>query len=89
MNYKIVLILILAFLAVLFIIQNVALVEVQFLFWSIQMSRSLLMFLLVAIGVFLCLEDFPFTYHSMDFKQRYLIPLSPGRLKFARAQTAY
>lgn len=51
MNYKIVLILILVFLAVLFIIQNVALVEVQFLFWSIQMSRSLLMFLLVAIGI--------------------------------------
>lgn len=51
MNYKIVLILILVFLAVLFIIQNVALVEVQFMFWSIQMSRSILMFLLVAIGI--------------------------------------
>ena len=51
MNYKIVLILILVFLAVLFIIQNVAVVEIQFLFWSIQMSRSLLMFLLVAIGI--------------------------------------
>lgn len=51
MNYKMVIILILVFLAVLFIIQNVALVEVQFLFWSIQMSRSLLMFLLVAIGI--------------------------------------
>ena len=51
MNYKIVMILILVFLAVLFIIQNIALVEVQFLFWSIQMSQSLLMFLLVAIGI--------------------------------------
>ena len=51
MNYKIVLILIPVFLAVLFIIQNIALVEVQFLFWSIQMSQSLLMFLLVAIGI--------------------------------------
>ena len=28
-----------------------AVVEIQFLFWSIQMSRSLLMFLLLAIGV--------------------------------------
>jgi len=51
MNYKIVMILILVFLAVLFIIQNIALVEVQFLFWSIQMSQSLLMFLLIAIGI--------------------------------------
>lgn len=51
MNYKLVLILILAGLVVLFIIQNVAVVEIQFLFWSVQMSRSLLMFLLLAIGV--------------------------------------
>jgi len=51
MNYKLLLILILAGLAVLFIIQNVAVVEIQFMFWSIQMSRSLLMFLLFAIGI--------------------------------------
>jgi uncharacterized integral membrane protein len=36
---------------VLFIIQNVAVVEIQFLFWSTQMPRSLLMFLLLVIGV--------------------------------------
>jgi uncharacterized integral membrane protein len=51
MNYKLILILILAGLSVLFIIQNVAVVEIQFLFWSIQMSRSLLMFFLLAVGV--------------------------------------
>jgi len=51
MNFKLIIILILAGLAVLFIIQNVALVEIQFLFWSIKMSRSLLMFLLLAIGM--------------------------------------
>jgi len=51
MNYKLVLILTLAGLAVLFIIQNVAVVEIQFLFWSTQMPRSLLMFLLLAIGI--------------------------------------
>ena len=51
MNYKMVLILILSGLAVLFIIQNVAVVEIQFLFWATQMPRSLLMFLLLAIGV--------------------------------------
>ncbi len=51
MNFKLILILILAGLTVLFIIQNVTVVEIQFLFWSIQMSRSLLMFLLLAIGI--------------------------------------
>jgi uncharacterized integral membrane protein len=35
----------------LFIIQNIAIVEVQFLFWSIQMSRSLLILSLLVIGV--------------------------------------
>ncbi len=53
MNFKFIAILILAGLAVLFIIQNVAVVEIQFLFWSIKMSRSLLMFLLLAIGIIL------------------------------------
>jgi putative membrane protein len=51
MNHKLILILILAGLAVLFIIQNVAVVKIQFLFWSIQMSRSLLIFLLLTIGI--------------------------------------
>lgn len=51
MNHKLILMLVLAGLSVLFIIQNVAVVEIQFLFWSIQMSRSLLMFLMLAIGV--------------------------------------
>jgi uncharacterized integral membrane protein len=51
MNYKLIFILILAGLSVLFIIQNVTVVEIQFLFWSIQMSRSLFMFLLLAVGV--------------------------------------
>ena len=51
MNYKLILILILAGLILLFIIQNVAVVEIKFLFWSIQMSRLLLNFFLLAIGI--------------------------------------
>lgn len=51
MNYKMFIVLILAGLAVLFIFQNVAIVEIQFLFWAVQMSRSLLMLLLLAIGI--------------------------------------
>lgn len=51
MNAKLILVLVLTGAAVLFIIQNVAVVEIQFLFWSIQMSRSLLMFFLLAVGM--------------------------------------
>ena len=51
MNYKMILMLVLLGLVVLFIIQNVAIVEIQFLFWGTQMPRSLLMFLLLAVGV--------------------------------------
>jgi putative membrane protein len=50
-NYKLILILVLAGLSVMFIIQNVNVVEIRFLFWSIQMSRALLMFFLFAIGI--------------------------------------
>ena len=51
MNFKLITVLILAGLVVLFIIQNVAVVEIQFLFWSMQISRSLLIFLLLAVGM--------------------------------------
>lgn len=51
MNVKLVVILIMTSLVGLFIIQNVAIVEIQFLFWSIRMPRSLLMILLLAIGM--------------------------------------
>lgn len=51
MHLKLVVILVLAGLAVLFIIQNVAAVEIQFLVWSLQISRSLLMLLMLLIGM--------------------------------------
>lgn len=51
MHVKLVFVLILSAVALLFIMQNVAAVEIQFLFWSIQMSRALLMFLLLAMGI--------------------------------------
>lgn len=51
MGYKLVTVLILAGLVVLFIIQNVAVVEVRFLFWTMQISKALLIFLLFAVGV--------------------------------------
>lgn len=53
MNFKLTTILILAGLAVIFIVQNAAVTEVQFLVWSVQVSLALLMFLLLAIGFIL------------------------------------
>lgn len=51
MNFKLILALILAGFAVLFIVQNFVVVEIRFLFWTLSMSRSLLIFFLLAIGV--------------------------------------
>lgn len=53
MNFKLILIIILASLTVIFLIQNVAAVEVSFLFWYISMSRALLIFFTLAIGFIL------------------------------------
>lgn len=50
MNTKLALLLVITGVAVIFITQNVAVVEVNFLFWSIAMSRALLIFFTLAIG---------------------------------------
>jgi len=51
MNLKLILVLILVSLAAIFIIQNVTVVDVRFLFWNVSMSRALLIFFLLIIGV--------------------------------------
>jgi uncharacterized integral membrane protein len=51
MNIKLIVVLVLAGLAVIFIVQNVTVVEVRFLLWSVEISRALLMFLLLAVGI--------------------------------------
>ena len=51
MNYKLIVGLILMCLLVIFIIQNSAVVEIQLFFWTIAMSRVLLMFIVLAIGI--------------------------------------
>lgn len=50
MSFKLILILIIASLAVIFITQNVAVVDVTFLFWSLSLSRALLIFFMLIIG---------------------------------------
>lgn len=37
--------------AVLFILQNIGIIEIRFLLWSVSMSRSLLLFVVLLIGV--------------------------------------
>ncbi len=51
MNYKLILGLILMCLIVVFILQNATVVEIRLLFWGIAMSRVLLMFIVLAIGI--------------------------------------
>jgi uncharacterized integral membrane protein len=53
MNFKLILILIIVGLAVIFITQNVAAVEVNFLLWSLSLSRALLIFFVLIIGMIL------------------------------------
>jgi putative membrane protein len=65
MNAKLVISLILAGLAVLFIIQNVTVVDIRFLFWTLSMSRALLMFFLLAIGVVI-----GWSLHSLSVSRR-------------------
>ncbi|MFZ7126698.1 MAG: lipopolysaccharide assembly protein LapA domain-containing protein [Desulfobacterales bacterium] len=53
MNAKLIFGMILAGFSFVFIIQNVAVMELRFLFWTLSMSGALLMFLILAAGVFL------------------------------------
>jgi uncharacterized integral membrane protein len=53
MSFKLIFGLILTGMAVLFLIQNVTTVELTFLFWTLSMSRALLTFLIMMIGVVL------------------------------------
>ena len=50
MTFRLFMIAVLAGLAVLFLIQNVGIVEIRFLFWSFSVSRSLLLFLVLCAG---------------------------------------
>jgi len=53
MNIKLIAGLILASLIVLFAVQNAEPVEFRFLLWTFALSRALMMFILLAIGVLL------------------------------------
>jgi uncharacterized integral membrane protein len=67
MNFKLIAIIILVSIAAIFLVQNVAAVEVTFLFWSISMSRALLIFFTLIIGLF---SAGPYTATCLIEKQR-------------------
>jgi len=50
MNFKIVLLIVVACLAVVFVIQNVSAVTVSIFFWEISLSLALLIFFVLAFG---------------------------------------
>lgn len=51
MNLKLFSVLALVALAAIFIVQNVEVVELRFLFWTMSMSRALMFVFLVLIGI--------------------------------------
>lgn len=51
MKIKLIAVCILILLAVIFIVQNAAVVDVRILFWVISISRVLLMFIILIIGI--------------------------------------
>ncbi|MBI5894605.1 MAG: LapA family protein [Desulfobacterales bacterium] len=53
MNAKHIIGIVLAGLAVVFIVQNVTVIELKFFFWTLSMSRALLMFLIGSAGIFM------------------------------------
>ena len=65
MNAKLISCLVLTGLAVIFIIQNVTVIDIRFLFWTLSMSRALLMFFVLAIGVVI-----GWSLHSLSVSQR-------------------
>ena len=50
MNFKITLVVILVCLALIFVVQNIQVVTVSFLFWEISMSRAMLLFFSLLTG---------------------------------------
>jgi uncharacterized integral membrane protein len=53
MKYKQILNLLIIAFVILFVIQNTVVVEIQFLFWNIAMSRAILILFCVIIGILL------------------------------------
>ena len=62
--------LILGILVVIFIIQNLEIVEISFLFWTLSISRALMIFLIFSVGVILGIILRGFSDKKMDHKSK-------------------
>ena len=51
LNYKKIISFVLAALTILFILQNIAVINISFLFWTFFISRSVLIFVVLLIGI--------------------------------------
>jgi uncharacterized integral membrane protein len=51
MSFRLILILVLTVLVTVFVLQNTAVVEIRFLFWTVAMSRVLLIVVMLVIGM--------------------------------------
>jgi putative membrane protein len=51
LNFKQIISLVLAALTILFILQNIAFININFLFWTFFISRSVLIFVVLLIGI--------------------------------------
>jgi uncharacterized integral membrane protein len=52
MHWKLIILLVLSLLLVIFAVQNYEVVSIQFLFWSFQTSRTIILFGAFIVGVF-------------------------------------
>lgn len=78
MSFYLVIVAVLAVLAAIFTVQNVAAVDVNFLFWTVSMSRSLLIIFTLVIGFLL--GWFLHSYHAYrSARGRAGAPSSPPR----------
>jgi len=71
MNFKLTVIIILASIGAIFLTQNISAVEVSFLFWSISMSRALLIFFTLVIGFILGW----FLHSYLSYRKEKALPL--------------
>jgi putative membrane protein len=67
MSFRLLLTIIFIGLVIVFVVQNVAIVEIKFLLWSIEMSRALLYFIIFLLGL---LSGWLLTAHHAKVKQR-------------------
>lgn len=51
MSFRLILTVVLAALVVVFVLQNTAVVEIRFLFWTVAMSRALLIVVMLVSGM--------------------------------------